>query len=348
MPQRELHIDGLKIAASQLIVLHHFVAYGPLSDALGVASPGLSAWLYDYGRMAVQAFLVLGGFLAARSLAAPPGTVSDLSLLVWQRYLRLAPAFAAAMLLAMGSRWLAHRWLIADFMPGAPSWGQFLAHVALLNGVLGVESLSAGVWYVAIDFQLFAVLALILWLGSDWAKAGVVLLMLASLYYFNRDADFDNWAVYFFGAYGLGAMAYWCSNSSRAAFYGVLLVSAVLAALAIDFRTRIGLALATALLLGLAQWRTRAQVETVAWRSPLSYVLEVLSNGSYALFLLHFSVLMLGNALFSRLGLASTGEALSFLFACWLASMGLALSFERWVARPLQHAGRLRSASVTV
>ena len=71
---REPHIDSLKVIASQLIVLHHFAAYGPLADALEGVTPRLASWFYDYARMAVQVFLVLGGFLAARSLAPNSAT----------------------------------------------------------------------------------------------------------------------------------------------------------------------------------------------------------------------------------------------------------------------------------
>ena len=61
-------VDGLKTVASQLIVLHHLVAYGPLPVALRSVIPGTVDWLFEYGRMAVQVFLVMGGFLAARTL----------------------------------------------------------------------------------------------------------------------------------------------------------------------------------------------------------------------------------------------------------------------------------------
>ena len=50
-------IDFFKAIASQLIVLHHLAAYGPISDAVQQASPSLISWLYDYARMAVQVFL---------------------------------------------------------------------------------------------------------------------------------------------------------------------------------------------------------------------------------------------------------------------------------------------------
>ena len=67
-PGRQTHIDALKLNAAQLIVLHHFVAYGPLADALSDAAPALTDWFFEYARMAVQVFLVLGGYPAGARL----------------------------------------------------------------------------------------------------------------------------------------------------------------------------------------------------------------------------------------------------------------------------------------
>jgi hypothetical protein len=53
-----------------------------------------------------------------------------------------------------------------ESISAAPDLGQLLAHVLLLHDLLDQEALSAGVWYVAIDFQLFALAILLLWLPS--------------------------------------------------------------------------------------------------------------------------------------------------------------------------------------
>lgn len=339
MLNRQVHIDALKIIASQLIVLHHFSTYGPLSEALSEASPRVVAWLYDYARMAVQVFLVLAGYLAVRSLA-PDGFLRGSAPWdrVWQRYRRLALPFVVAMVLAVASSLLARQWLDADFIPDAPTWRQMLAHALLLHGVLGVDSLSAGVWYVAIDFQLFALTTVLLWLGRRrvWlARAGLMGLMLTSLLFLNRDAAWDNWALYFFGAYGLGAAAFWAARSDRPGLMLALLAGTGLLALTVDFRWRIALALVTALLLGLVQWRD--QVALAPGRDSasgrVSYWIGRLGQSSYALFLVHFSVLMLGNAVFTRWGLTGAGPAALVLLTSWCASMILALWFERWVER---------------
>lgn len=83
-------IDMVKGLACAAIVCHHLAFYGPMSDIAAPLAPWLMAWLYDYGRMAVQVFLVLGGYLAAASLAprawpasTVPGRWSPSASCVW-------------------------------------------------------------------------------------------------------------------------------------------------------------------------------------------------------------------------------------------------------------------------
>lgn len=350
MTTRHTHIDALKLVGSQLIVLHHFAAYGPLAEAMGQGAPRISAWLYDYARMAVQIFLVLGGYLAARHLA-PEGQsrVGSPWRTVLRRYRRLALPFMAALLLAVVSSLLARHWLSDDFIPSAPTWPQALAHALLLHGVLGQESLSAGVWYVAIDFQLFVLMTLLLWLSRHrrWALVLVLVLMLASLFFFNRYAEWDNWAVYFFGAYGMGAMAYWVGTSRHPGKLLGLVAAVGLLALMFDFRERIAIALSVALVLALVQWRDHARPNQSVMPAVLSRGVGLIGQASYALFLVHFPVLMLGNALFSRWNLDGMAWALLVLLGCWAVSLGLALLFERWVEAPLSRWGYARNSAST-
>jgi peptidoglycan/LPS O-acetylase OafA/YrhL len=219
----------------------------------------------------------------------------------------------------------------------------------LLHSVLGFDALSAGAWYVAMDFQLFAVMALLLHLGyrvpglprlAHWLVVG---LMLASLFYFNHFAAWDAWALYFFGAYGLGAAARWIDRSRYPEIMLILLVAHVACALWLEFRERIALALAVAVLLGLSQW---AHVRGHHWsevRPPVARVVHALSKISYALFLIHFPVLLLGNALFAYLELAGPEAAGAMLLACWAASTAAAIGFAHWVEAPLAHWGYKRS-----
>jgi peptidoglycan/LPS O-acetylase OafA/YrhL len=135
-------INLLKAGAAQLIVLHHLAFYGPLADGARTLMPDLLDWLYQDARIAVQAFLVIGGFLAAKSLSpdARPGIAAPLRT-IGRRYLKLAPPFMAAMLLAVLASIWASAWMSDPAISDPPGWSQLAAHLFLMHGVLGMESL---------------------------------------------------------------------------------------------------------------------------------------------------------------------------------------------------------------
>jgi peptidoglycan/LPS O-acetylase OafA/YrhL len=330
-------IDAFKALAAQLIVLHHLAWYGPMSDVAAALSPQLDRgqdWLAEYGRYAVAAFLAVGGYLAAQTLK-PGGLPSGKSplCLVMQRYARLVGPYAIALILAVASASIARHWMTHDSIGSAPQLGQFFAHLFLLHDMLEYEALSAGVWYVAIDFQLYALLVLLLW-GADtlWRRpagadfflgpllvAGVAL---ASLFFFNLDADWDHTALYFFGAYALGVGSRWAVESARP-HAALLLVAAIgAAALALDFRPRIAVALVVAMSLGLAQLHVRMSGVGV---------LTSLSRTSYSLFLVHFPICLLVSAAFQHYAPASPALNAVGVVAAWLGSNLAAAFFYRHV-----------------
>lgn len=336
MPRRLIHIDAAKVLASNLIVLHHFVVYGPLAEVLDQAAPGLTDWFFEYARMSVQVFLVIGGYFAASSLAPHGDWQNRLPLRsVAQRFVRLVLPLGAALLVAVASSALARQWLQADFVPAAPSGLQLLSHVTLSYGVLGVEPLSAGIWYVAIDFQLFTLMTLLLWGGRKQAQWLVAFAGLASLFYFNLHSEGDNWAPYFFGSYAMGAFAWWGGHSRHSGKILLALAIAGVAALVWDFRARIALAWMVAMVLGLARSRLSAQhLATLLWPGLQRWVRRS-ARSSYALFLTHFSVLMLANALWANQGWVSLGALVGVVLGAWGVCLLVAMVFERFVERPL-------------
>ncbi len=351
---RLLHVDALKAFAAQLIVLHHLSAYGPIAEAIQTLAPQLIAALYHYGRMAVQVFLVVGGFLSARALSAR-GQVFEGSVpeQMWRRYLRLTLPFMAAVLLTLLCSALVAPWL-PELVPESVGLAQLLAHASLTHGVLGFESLTVGAWYVAVDFQLFTLLMLVLSLATYLGPrlglsrkqaqvagpALVLLLCLISLFAFNRHAELDNWAPYYFGAYGLGALVHWLGLVSYRRLGLYLISAAVLLALVFDFRERIALALVTAWLLAWLQQRHQTQQCLLADRraAPL---LAHLGTHSYALFLVHFPICLLVNGLFEHRDSAHAGQALLAAMAALVLSNMAAVPFYRWIEAP---SARLRIA----
>ena len=341
--ERMPFIDALKAVGSQFIVLHHLAFYGPLSDGTHQLAPDLVAWFSQHARIAVQVFLVVAGFLAARSLAPDGRLRSERPLaLLWQRFVRVSLPLMVALLLAMVCTELARYWMAHDSLPAPPTLWQFVAHALLVHSLLGVDSLSAGVWYVAIDVQLFALLLGLLWLGRrlGWAAPLLVAAVaLASLFYFNLDSDWDNWAIYFFGAYGLGALAYWLSRAdaghgATAWWAGMALLTGL--ALAMDWRTRIALALGVALALA---WAHRSGW-LFTW--PRSRALGYLGRISYGVFLLNFPVALVVNAWFTRYASADAGVQTLGVLVAWLACNLAGAAFHHGVEQRLGRLGRAR------
>ncbi len=324
-------IDALKGVAAQIILLHHLVSYGPLAESLGRQFPLTTGVLFDYGRMVVQVFLVIAGFLAAKALAPElrPRPANPF-VLIWKRYLRLAPAFIAAMALAVAAAAVARQWTASDAVPAAPTLLQFLAHALMLHGVVDVPSLSAGVWYVAIDLQLYALFVILLTLGSTTGSLIAVPLLvgaagLASLFFFNRDPGWDAWAIYFFGSYSLGAMAWWASRQRAfGVWMGCILIAGTLA-LMLAFRERILIALTVAMVLAAAArggW---------LWRWPDSRLLGWLGRVSYSVFLIHFPVCLIANGVYERFTDGNDLAALAASLAAIVLSTAAGAFFHRHV-----------------
>lgn len=342
-------IDLLKMVAAQFIVLHHLAWFGPLSihaAELGPAVADTIAWFANFGRYAVAVFFATGGFLAAQGLTLRGLNPGELPLcLIRARYFRLVFPFMAALLLAIACNFIARPWLPPDLAGSPPQFLQFFVHALMLQGLLDVEALSAGVWYVAIDFQLYALFVLLLWLGqrrpasADFGGAApilpILLVALASLFYFNRDDRWDATAFYFFGAYGLGILGGWAVQMERPARLLWLIAAAGLLALLVDFRPRIAIALVTALLLGFGS------LHKLRWERR---VLHYFGSTSYALFLVHFPVFLLVTAFFQYQSWTDPAISAFGLFVAWLASIlvadvfhrGVEIPFARWRKRQAQ------------
>ena len=345
-------IDALKALASQLIVLHHLAFYGPMSDYALSLSPNLISWFYDYARIAVQAFLVIGGFLAAQALARDGQLVDKpVSGLLLRRYFKLAPPYLAALLLAIAAAAVASRLMVNDAIPETPTLAQLVAHVFLLQSVLGFDGLSAGVWYIAIDFQLYTLLLVSLWLaaralpGSPTAgRVLVIALTLASLYYFNRDAGWDNWAIYFFGAYGLGAVTYWGVRRNTVSPWLLLIAALAIASLLLDYRTRIAVALVVGTALGFARHTGRIE----SW--PQSKTFAWLGQISYAVFLVHYPICLVINTLFESFAPHEPIIQLGGIAVAWFTSIAGGALFYYQVECRAQRllSGKTRATGATL
>ena len=298
-------LDAMKGLGCLAIVLHHLAVYGPMSDVVRGAFPAVIDGLEIYARLAVQMFFVLAGFLVATQLApegqpSPAAAASALSLIL-KRYRRLVTPFIFAVASAILITAIVRPWFVHDSLSAPPSLAQLLAHALLLHDLTGVEALSAGVWYVAIDFQLF-ILTVLLTAFSARVASGwrwvfpclMIGLAAASLWVLNRYNQYEDYAPNFFGAYAIGKLAYW---STRQCLGGVLLLTiAALGSVALwlQYRNPIVVALATAIIVALAGQR--------GWLAqwPRPGLLTWLGQRSYSIFLIHYGFVIGMNALWAR------------------------------------------------
>jgi peptidoglycan/LPS O-acetylase OafA/YrhL len=338
-------IDLLKAIAAQLIVLHHLAFYGPMSDHVAEWLPQLIEWLSRHGRLAVQVFLVVGGYLAARQLA-PQGRWQPARSALWvvcDRYLRLVLPYGITLGLVIFCAALARHWMDHESVPDPAQVRDVWIHLLLLQDLLGVEALSAGVWYVAIDFQLFACLVALLSVADRlerragdstplavWLVLGLTLL---SLLVFNREPAWDVAAPYFFASYGLGVLAAWLPRAvprAQALVLGLVLLGGFVLALSLEFRSRIALAAVIGGALALSG------TARLGWKGWLGATIAWFSRISYSLFLVHFGVCLVVNAVFTVfLPTTPAVQTLGLLIA-WGASIAVAALFHRWVELPCQ------------
>ena len=347
-------IDLLKVLAALTIILHHLSSYGQIAEDARVFLPSIMGWLFEYGRFTVQIFLVMAGYLAAQSLTrfnhhyanAKLGSQYLLRLII-NRYLRLFAPYIVALIFTIFCAWIARHWVNDEFVGETETLGQFLAHLFFLQGILGLDSISAGAWYVAIDWQLYSVLAILLFYFSSYQALIYLLSLIAvsSLLFFNRDSQYEAYFIYFLGSYTLGMLAYLANNYAvqkirvvaKYALFALGIVIAISSFQEVWGRNVLALFVAVLLLiwgntsypvLKSTDSKTKALVlRFIAWASPRSY----------SAFLIHFTFILLANTVYIAWGLhahASGFIAIVLMLLVVIFSVFTANYMHRWIELP--------------
>jgi peptidoglycan/LPS O-acetylase OafA/YrhL len=338
-------VDFLKVFAALLIILHHLSSYGQIAEDARRVLPGLMTWLFEYGRYAVQIFLVMAGYLAAQSLsryANAKFSVSSLLKLLLNRYLRLFAPYVVALIFTIMCASIARLWVNDEFVGQSETLEQFLAHLFFIQSILDLDSISAGVWYVAIDWQLYAVLAIffvsfpsyqaLIWLIS--------IVAVSSLLFFNRSADYEAYFIYFIGSYGLGVLAYLAGRMQdvgirRLAKVALISIGFIIAAASFQqLWLRNFLAWFVALALYLWGDTPYPQVNS---QGVFSRMIAWGSQRSYSAFLIHFAFILLANTIYIASGLhlhEGGAIAIVLMLGVVITSVIAANYVYRWIEVP--------------
>lgn len=337
-----LFLDALRAFASVMILLHHFALYPPLTKhAEPLLGPVLD-WFHNYARI-TQVFFVVGGYVMARSMSGQAWCMPAVKRFLIRRYCRLGIPYLGAILLAIAACAFARGWLPDEVIGTPPSVPQFVAHVFFMQEFLGYEHLSAGVWFVCINFQLGFIYAAMLWLRDTlprWsgAPAGAPrtdvpmiagwALSIISLFYFNLYPNWDSWAIYFFPYFFMGVVIHRALRNKRseAGFWIYLIV--VVIAMAVGWRWRLVNAVVVGLLL------FGAEKSGLATHWPKNRLVARMGQVSYSLFLVHFPVLIMVATVWERLHWTSPPMAVAGLLTAFLASVAVSFAFYRYIEHP--------------
>jgi peptidoglycan/LPS O-acetylase OafA/YrhL len=235
----------------------------------------------------------------------------------------------------------ARQWSADEYIGQPETIAQVLAHLFLMQGVLGYDSISAGVWYVAIDWQLFTVLAVVYTVFQRTAmRIGILtILIVASLLYFNRHADYENSFIYFIGSYGLGILAYWARSlnvkkaslrwaSSKKVLLAIAFIILVSTLHSVWLRNYLALGIAFLLL----YVGNRPYPHPQSW---LASAMQWASARAYCAFLIHFAFILLANTTLIALGIQSEPVAVAVIAVVSILSWITANYLYRWVELPV-------------
>ncbi len=293
--KRFVFVDGLRGIAALWVLAYHFVHEPVLTTLDPVTVAGFRAvhpllWLAVKGRLGVQVFFVLSGFVIAHSLSDYALNARSTLLFIARRQVRLDPCYWAALALATASM-LASGALGFDEKP-VPAPHVYVAHVLYLqdalNGWWGVTNMLAPSWSLCIEIQLYLVFVLILLVTRTrfLSTCAVFLLAVASLSVtWAKLNDHNNWIfITHWYMFALGVLTYWTHRGwIRSWILGVTLCLAVCAHAASDQPEPLVATLAT-----LAVVLASRQGTLTTWLG--GRFMQWLGRVSYPLYLIHLHV----------------------------------------------------------
>ena len=321
-------IEWLRGGLALVIVIHHLVRYSPQADAASALIPRLIEVFDRYGSLAVQVFLVIGGFVGAITLERKVPSWNGFGNFLLKRYLRLGLPYYATIIYGLA---------LYSFIPPAfaafdlferITWQGLLVHTLFLQDIFGHPNLFAGFWYLSIDFQCNALTYLLLLFYSGIltitgiqkpdAKQRVFLVIflpigISSLFIWNLDSRYDPYALYYFGTVFLGLSAGW-SLTGRVpswVFWGYIGVAGL--ALTYHWRLRLMVAVISAIAIYLTSRLGLSQQQ--------NSLANWLSRISFSLFLTHYPTIWAVTSVGAALTGTGAWNSIAWMIASILASI---------------------------
>lgn len=332
-------VDGLRGFAALAVVLPHA---GGLFWFDGAG--WLSAWMVrvaTYGKLGVEVFFALSGFVIAYSLRRTRLSPSAIGSFILRRSLRLDPPYWVAVGLMCG--FLLLRTLMTGKPAEWPSGPHLLSHLLYLQDLLGYGQLNAAFWTLCIEFQFYLAFAVLLGLAQALSRRsgreGALPLFFSVLFVLSlawpaewvRTASHVEHVKYLpphVFVFLAGALTWWTLEGRlpRAVWYAFALGLWALCLWKLD--GRVFVTAATVSILYLAGRRQRLY----SWLAARPF--QYLGRVSYSLYLVHVPMCLLLLAVKTRVAPPSDAVALAFLGAVFAVSLAAAHALHTWVEAP--------------
>ena len=162
-PAHLAHLDGLRAALALYVVGQH--CYSTVTGDVPTAGLAAFGWL-NYGRLAVDAFIVISGYCLMLPVVRRGGVMSTpAATFYWRRFRRIVPTFYAAVVLCgVAGRWplAARSGTIWDTcLPVTP--GAVLANLAMAGDLLRASKVNYVFWSVAVEWRIYFAFPLLVW-----------------------------------------------------------------------------------------------------------------------------------------------------------------------------------------
>ncbi|MCB0765712.1 MAG: acyltransferase [Flavobacteriales bacterium] len=316
-------LDPMRGVAALAVVIFHY-----LGSILPTLRPNGVEHIVEYGKMGVQVFFVISGFVIPYAMQRGGYVWSDLGRFMLRRFVRIGPPAYIAALAVIAFHLLAiminGRPVDGDPFPGFGFTAVF-ANLTFTAEYFGTGWYNFVYWSLTTEFEYYLVLALVFPLiavGSpNWRvaliMAGMILLTWAP------GPSFFHYAVYFV----LGILVFlWRETSTDHRLLLFLGLAACLAGISQGWSTPIAVSLVAALI--------------IASGTPFrTGPTDLLGDISYSLYITHVPVAYFAETVIKRvtdLHTTAGGKAVLFILYLTLA-LAVAALFRRVVEKPFLH-----------
>lgn len=191
LPRRLRGIDVARAAAATAVMLSHLVLVTTVrspswtSSAPPALAERLARWMSVLGAWGVGLFFVLSGLCIhlpmARRLAEDPGARLALRPYYARRFTRIYPPHLVALLASALLALLLPPLFVKTSLLTVPTWGQLLAHLAMVHSFIpgAIFSISGVMWTIALETHFYLLYPLILAARRRYSVEAICLALFA-------------------------------------------------------------------------------------------------------------------------------------------------------------------------